>query len=62
MRSDSILRVAVSVWDKHRLVLDTANHEVYVVTTDIYLVPGAAPTDAIARVFRVFDPALTATS
>ena len=55
MRSDSI-SVSVSVWDKHRLVLDTANHEVYVVTTDIYLVPGAAPTNAIARVFRFSTP------
>lgn len=53
--SDSI-QVAGGVWDKHRIVLDPADHQVFVVSTDIYIVPGSAPTDAVTRVFRFSTP------
>lgn len=55
MLSDSI-QVSTDVWDKHRIVLDPADHQVFVVTTDIYLVPDMRPSNATARVFRFSTP------
>jgi hypothetical protein len=53
--SDSI-QVLGGVWDKHRIVLDPADRQMFVVTTDIYIVPDSIPTDATARVFRFSTP------
>lgn len=54
LRSDSLS--APYSWGKQRIILDPANHQGYVVVTDIFIVPDPYSRPDVAQVFRFSFP------